>query len=119
MEFFLTDPNIERTLPADTRLINLRAEPYSEGRRLKVTLDLTPFQQKPYLDLALTDFSGELIAATSIVEPITCRLELNLHIRKVGEAQDGPYKLTAIISYPDLGEVDRRDLYIKFSSPTE
>ena len=119
MEFFLTDPNIERTLPADTRLINLRAEPYSEGRRLKVTLDLTPFQEKPYLDLALTDFSGELIAATSIVEPITCGLELNLHIRKDGEAQGGPYKLTAIISYPDLGEVDRRDLYINFPSPTE
>ncbi|HEX7621326.1 MAG TPA: hypothetical protein VF359_09020 [Anaerolineales bacterium] len=119
MEFFLTDPNIERTLPADTRLINLRAEPYSEGRRLKVNLDLTPFQQKPYLDLALTDFSGELIAATSIVEPITCGIELNLHIRKFGEAQGGPYKLTALISYPDLGEVDRRDLYIKFPSPIE
>jgi hypothetical protein len=116
MGFFQTDPNVERMVPADTRLLNLRAEPYSDGKRLKVGLDLTPFQQKPYLDLALTNSSGELVATTSIVEPVNWNLELNLHIRKTSISSNGVYKLTVVISYPDLGEVDRRDLTIAIPS---
>lgn len=116
MEFFQTDPNVDRMLPVDTRLLNLRAELYSDGKRLKVGLDLTPFQQKPYLDLALTDSSGDLVATTSIVEPVNWNLELNLHIRKHSTSCNGVYTLTVVISYPDLGEVDRRDFTIEIPS---
>jgi hypothetical protein len=116
MGFFQIDPNVERMLPADTRLLNVRAELYSDGKRLKVGLDLTPFQQKPYLDLVLTDASGEIITTTSIVEPVNWNLELNLHIRKSSTSDNGVYKLTVVISYPDLGDVDRRDLTIEIPS---
>ncbi len=119
MEFFLTDPEVARLPPADTRLLDLRAEPYPDGKRLRVALDLTPFQQKPYLELTLTDPAGEVVAATSIVEPVTCRLELTLHIRRVGAAAGGAYKLAVILSFPELGEVDRRDLTVEIPSPTE
>jgi hypothetical protein len=116
MGFFQIDPNVERMLPADTRLLNVRAELYSDGKRLKVGLDLTPFQQKPYLDLVLTDSSGEIITTTSIIEPVNWNLELNLHIRKSSTSDNGVYKLTVVISYPDLGDVDRRDLTIEIPS---
>jgi hypothetical protein len=116
MGFFQIDPNVERMLPADTRLLNVRAELYSNGKRLKVGLDLTPFQQKPYLDLVLTDSSGEIITTTSIIEPVNWNLELNLHIRKSSTSDNGVYKLTVVISYPDLGDVDRRDLTIEIPS---
>ena len=116
MGFFQIDPNVERMLPADTRLLNVRAELYSDGKRLKVGLDLTPFQQKPYLDLVLTDSSGKIITTTSIIEPVNWNLELNLHIRKSSTSDNGVYKLTVVISYPDLGDVDRRDLTIEIPS---
>jgi len=118
MEFFLTDPDIERLPPADTRLLDLRAEPYPDGKRLRVALDLTPFQQKPYLELTLPDSAGEVVAATSIVEPVAWRLELTLHILKPGATAGGVYKLTVILSFPDLGEIDRRDLIVEIPSPT-
>ncbi|MCX6037543.1 MAG: hypothetical protein NTW99_06585 [Chloroflexi bacterium] len=117
MEFFLTDPDIERLPPADTRLLDLRAEPYPDGKRLRVALDLTPFQQKPYLELTLTDSAGEVVVATSIVEPVAWRLELTLHILKPGATASGVYKLTVILSFPDLGEIDRRDLTVEIPSP--
>jgi hypothetical protein len=113
MGFFQIDPNVERMLPADTRLLNVRAELYSDGKRLKVGLDLTPFQQKPYLDLVFTNSSGEIITTTSIIEPVNWNLELNLHIRKSSASDNGVYKLMVVISYPDLGDVDRRDLTIE------
>ncbi len=121
MEFFFTDPEVARLPPADTRLLDLRAEPYPDGKRLRVALDLTPFQQKPYLELTLTDLAGEVVAATSIVEPVTCRLELTLHIRKpaASAATSGEYKLAVILSFPELGEIDRRDLIVEIPSPSE
>ncbi|MDP2994584.1 MAG: hypothetical protein Q8N46_05625 [Anaerolineales bacterium] len=118
MEFFLTDPDIERLPPADTRLLDLRAEPYPDGKRLRVALDLTPFQQKPYLELTLPDSAGEVVAATSIVEPVAWRLELTLHILKPGATAGEVYKLTVILSFPDLGEIDRRDLTVEIPFPT-
>lgn len=116
MGFFQIDPNIERLLPVDTRVLNLSAIPSSDGKLLKVGLNLTPFQEKPYLGLVLTDSSGETIATTSIVEPVNWNLELNLHIRKSSSSQGRVYKLTAVLSYPDVGVVDRRDLTIEIPS---
>jgi len=119
VEYFIADPDVKRLLPVDTRIIGLLGEPYPDGKRLRVTLDLTPFQQNPYLELTLTDSAGEVVAATSIVEPVSWRLDLNLHIRKSGTTSDGIYKLTVILSYPDLGEIDRHDLNIEIPSPME
>lgn len=117
MEFFLTAPGIERLPPADTRLLDLHAEPYPDGKRLRVTINLTPFQQKPYLELTLTDLTGDIIATTSIIEPVAWGLELTMHILKPGATAGGSYKLTAILWFPELGEIDRRDLPVEIPSP--
>jgi hypothetical protein len=116
MEFFLTDPDVECLPPADTRLLDLRAEPYPDGKRLRVALDLTPSQQKPFLALTQTDSTGEVVATTSIIEPVTLRLELTLHIRKPSLIASGVYQLTVNLSFPDLGEIDRRDLTVEIPS---
>jgi hypothetical protein len=117
MEFFITDMDAERQPSADIRLLNLSAEPYPDGKRLRVAFNLTPFQQKPYLELILTDSTGEIAAATSIVEPVSWRLELTLHIRKPGVTIGGIYNLTVILSFPDLGEIDRCELNVEIPSP--
>jgi hypothetical protein len=126
MEFLFTDPDAERLSPANTRLLDLRAEPYPDGKHLQVALYLTPFQQKPYFDLTLTDSTGEIVAAARIVEPVSWKLELTLHIRKPapnpikesGVSASDVYKLASILSFPDLGEIDRRDLIIEIPSLT-
>ena len=118
MEFFITDPNIERLLPAETRLLDLRAEPDPDGKRLRVGLDLTPFQQRPYIELSLTDSTGDEVASASVVEPVGWNLELTLHIRKTGSTA-GTYTLVAILSYPELGEVDRHSLTATIPAPIE
>jgi len=117
MEFFLNDPDIERMPPADTRLLDLRVEPYPDGKRLRVAIDLTPFQQKPYLELTLTNSVGEIVASTSIVEPVAWRLELTLHILKPGNVTGGFYQLTVTLSFPELGEIDHRAVIIDIPYP--
>jgi hypothetical protein len=119
MEFFLSDPDVVRFPPKDIRLVDLQAEPYPDGKRIRVVLDLTPFQQKPYIDLNLKDSAGVIAATTSIVEPVTNRLELTLHIRRPPTDSIAQFTLSATLYYPDLGEVDHRLLDLVLPSPTQ
>jgi hypothetical protein len=126
MESILTDPDAKRLPPADTRILDLRAEPYPDGKRLRIALDLTPFEQKPYLELTLNNTTGEVVATASIIEPVVWRIELTLHIRErvlnAGEAilkiPTSPYQLEATLSYPDLGQIDHRDLTVIITTTT-
>ena len=111
MEFFINDPNIERLPPSETRLLDLQAEPDPETKRLRVTLELTPFQKRPDIELLLTDPLGNEASSASIIEPVGWKLELNLHIR-TANAIAGTYSLSASLSYPEMGEIDRRTLNI-------
>jgi hypothetical protein len=117
MEFFINDPNIERTPPAETRLLDLQAKPDPDGKRLRVVLSLTPFQQRPVIELSLTDSAGTIVASASIIEPVGWKLELTLHIRKTG-MNNGKYTLAASLTYPDLGEIDRRTFIVEVPVPS-
>ena len=121
MQFFLDDPEVNRLPPVETHLTDLHAEWASNSHLLRVTLDLTPFQRPPYVEIELTDGSGQVIASTSIIEPVVWKLELNLHMRGNfpdnvninGSSSQPEYTLLAILSYPELGETDRRSIKIK------
>jgi hypothetical protein len=112
MEFFLNDPNIQRFPPKETHIRELGADPYPDGTRLRVTLELTPFQQRPTIELQLVDPEGQEAASASIIEPASWKLELTLHIR-TSATPGGAYKLLAHLNYPEEGEVDRREVSIQ------
>ncbi len=98
MDFFLPEDHLQRMTPEETRITALTAEPYPDGYRLRVKMEMTPFQQRPHLEVLLTDKNGEEIASTSIVEPMGWKLEFTMHIR--GELNN-PYTLEARLFYPD------------------
>jgi hypothetical protein len=118
MDFFLPDQDIELLQPVDVRLLDLLAEPYPDGKRLRVVINLTPFQQKPYLELTLTDSTGEIVASASIVEPVAWTLEVTLHLLASATNTGGIYKLTVVLSFSDQGEIDRRAVIVEIPSPT-
>ena len=98
MNFFFPEDNLNRMTPEETRIISLSAEPYPDGYRLRVNIEITPFQKRPYLEVALLDAEGDEVASSSIVEPMTWKLEFTMHIR--GELKN-PYTLEAKLFYPD------------------
>jgi hypothetical protein len=112
MEFLFTDPDVPRLPPAETRLIELHADPYPDGKRLRVTLELTPFQKRPNLELTLTAPDASPCASASIIEPVGWQLELTLHIR-AETPLPGTYLLSAHLLYPELGEVDHREIKLE------
>lgn len=98
MDFFLPEDNLARSLPEETHITALRAETYPDGRRLRVNLEITPFQKRPTIEVTLQNAAGEEVASTSIVEPLSWKLEFTMHLR--GEIRN-PYTLNAHLYYPD------------------
>ena len=98
MDFFLPEDHLQRAVPEETRITSLTATPYPDGYRLRVNIEITPFQQRPHLEVVLKDADNEEIASTSIIEPLGWKIEFTMQIR--GELNN-PYTLEARLFYPD------------------
>ncbi len=98
MDFFFPEDNLQRMTPEETRITSLTAEPYPDGYRLRVNIEITPFQKRPHIEVTLSDADGKEIASSSIIEPMSWKLEFTMHIR--GELRN-PYTLEAKLFYPD------------------
>ncbi|HSL30823.1 MAG TPA: hypothetical protein VK900_16600 [Anaerolineales bacterium] len=98
MDFFLPEDHLQRMTPEETRITTLNATPYPDGYRLRVNIEMTPFQKRPHLEVVLNDASGDEVASSSIVEPMSWKIEFTMHIR--GELKN-PYTLEAKLFYPE------------------
>lgn len=98
MDFFFPEDHLQRMTPEETKITGLTAVPYPDGYRLRVNIEITPFQKRPHLEVLLTDADGGEIGSTSIIEPMSWKLEFTMHIR--GELNN-PYTLEAKLFYPD------------------
>jgi hypothetical protein len=98
MDFFFPEDDLNRLVPEETRITSLTAEPYPDGERVRVNIEMTPFQKRPHLEVTITGAGGEEVATASIVEPMGWKLEFTMHLRG---SQDSPFKIEARLYYPD------------------
>ncbi len=98
MDFFFAEDGLMRATPAETHITSLRAEPYPDRERVRVDLEITPFQTRPQIEVTLTDATGNEVASASIVEPMGWKLEFTLHLRGASTA---PFSLEARLHYPE------------------
>jgi hypothetical protein len=86
VDFFFPEDQLQRMTPEETRITSLTAEPYPDGYRLRVNIEMTPFQKRPHLEVVLSDVDHDEVASSSIVEPLSWK---------------NPYTLEARLFYPD------------------
>ncbi len=115
LEFFFPElnPDNEGVIPlppADMRILDLKAEPVQDDgpTRLRVYVDVTAFQQRPYLEVALLDAQGDEIASVNIIEPMSRKNVFTMHVR--GPQQKGAFGLAARLFYPDQPDSDTRKI---------
>ncbi len=101
MSFFFPEDDLQRMTPEETHITSLTAEPYPDGERVHVNIEITPFQTRPYIEVLLSDANGGEVATASIVEPMGWKLELTMHLHGASKAKAGPFKLEAKLFYPD------------------
>lgn len=101
------NPELERKPPPEVRIVDVHVEPWPDGRRVRVHLELIPFQEKPNIDLEIVGTTGQPAGSAAIVESLTFKLVITMHLRQPDPA--GKYVLHAAVSYPELGTVSEAD----------
>ncbi|HLE14970.1 MAG TPA: hypothetical protein VI776_09490 [Anaerolineales bacterium] len=109
MDIFFQDPSDIPLPPEEVRIRQLLAAPWPDNRRVRVVLEITPFQKRPNGEVRILDSLGEEVAALSIVEALDPNMEFTLHLRAPETA--GRYTATAVIYYyeeqdPEPAQVD-------------
>ena len=114
----LRRPPVDGLPPAEVRFTELRVEPMPDGRRLRVHVTLTPFQQKPNVEASIKDESGREVSYANIIETAEFRFVFTMHIRS--KAVSGTYILTTGLNYQDLGIIDEKSIsFSTQASPDE
>ena len=96
--------------PEEMRFTELRAEPViDEGPlRTRVYVEVSAFQQRPYIEVTLNGADGNEITSASVIEPMTRKNVFTLHIR--GAQQSGKFHLNARLYYPEKPDSDTREI---------
>lgn len=103
MDLFFRDPD-EIPLPPDqVRIRKFRAEPWPDGRRVKITFELTPFLKRPNGEITIYNAHGEEATSLSIIETMDPRLEFTVHLR--GVDLTGPFRAVAAVFYREDPEI--------------
>lgn len=90
------------------RIEHTAAEPYPDGLRVRVTVVLTPFSEKPNLSLIISNANGETVAEAEVLEIITPKTELTIHLRHRRPQEN--YTLRTELYYDDNEPQDVRRL---------
>jgi hypothetical protein len=105
--FFFDSVEANPLPPEKVRITGFTAEPYPEGQRVRVAVEMTPFQQRPWLELVMRDSDGEEVTTANIIEPLNYKLELTMHIRRSDPI--GLYSLHIRLFYPQQADNDQKE----------
>ncbi len=108
MDIFFQDPADVPLPQEEVRIRELSAEPWPDRRRVRVTVELTPFQTRPNGEINITNEDDEEVASVSFIETIDPKMQFTMHLRT--PEIPGEYSVNAFIFYPipkngqELGE---------------
>jgi hypothetical protein len=114
---FHLQPSTDPLPPAEVRFLEARVEPWPDGRRIRVHITVTPFQQRPNIIAQLLDFEGSLLSQADIIETMDARLVFTMHLRS--EEARGPFHLKVALGYQDIGKVDQREIVFAIDGPQD
>jgi len=107
MDIFFHDPDDVPLPPNEVHIRQFNAQPYPDGRRVRVYLEISPFQQRPSAEISIIDAEGQEVANVNIIETIDPRMEMTMHLRSV--QGQGPFTIRADLFYEALDEASNGD----------
>jgi hypothetical protein len=82
---------------ADVRFTQVALRPYPDGRRMKLSFGLTPFAERPNVDITVTNLDGQEVASLSLIEAMDTSFDFTVHLR--GPEPRGPHTLRLTLFY--------------------
>lgn len=105
----------------DVRIRQIGLYLHQDLRRMAFGVELTPFAERPSIEVLITNGKGEPAGSLHVIETLTPNFNLTMHLRD--EETTNPYRLTAVLyySWPDREkiEVERREVSFEVAQPGE
>ena len=118
---FFDDPEKRGRAREDVRLKQLGLFVYEDGRRVAIGFNLTPFQERPSIEVTATNEHGQVAGSLTIIEALSPNFNLTMHLRD--HEPTGNYDVEAIVYYKGEDgarmEVDRMKGSIDVTTPGE
>lgn len=92
----------------EVRLNNLGLYVHEDGRRVAVGFDLTPFRERPCLEVRVVNARGEKAGWLNVIETLNTNFSLTMHLRD--KEPTDLYEATAIVYY-QTPETERLDVH--------
>jgi hypothetical protein len=115
MSIFFQDPHEVRLPPEEVRLKEVRVIPVSQDGRARILVELTPFQQRPNVEVTITNSSGKEAAHATILESMLAKLEFTMHIRDFDPELE--YQAVTRVYYQKLPEASKEPIDIELPEP--
>ncbi|MGB9521662.1 MAG: hypothetical protein ACPL6F_02790 [Anaerolineales bacterium] len=111
MEFYFSSPDDPPMPRHQVRIKELHAEPRPEEKKVRVTLQISAFQERPSGDIRILNQRGDELASLSFIETISPRQQFTMHLR--GEVLN-PHQIQARLFYlPDQESPQDEDEELK------
>ncbi len=108
MGLFAFDPDDPPLPRSEVRIREVTATPYPDGRRVRLAVHLTPFQERPNLEIEVMDDSGKQVGSMTLVESLHHKFELTVHLREPKPA--GEHRIRVAVHYTGEPPVDTREI---------
>ena len=103
-------PQDDAVEPKDVKILSLNAKTLENPQKVRVTVQVTPFQSLPDLFFAIYDEqNGTEVSSVNMIESVLDQINFVMHIRKNMDSIVGPYKLVCQVIYRDIGIVDSQE----------
>jgi hypothetical protein len=87
---------------AEVRLADIAVKPYPDGRRMRLHFGLTPFLERPSVDMTVTNLAGAEVASLHLIEAMDTAFDFTIHLR--GPEPRGDHQLRLVLFYPENDE---------------
>ena len=87
---------------AEVRFSEVAVRPYPDGRRMKLHFSLTPFLERPSVEVTVTNRGGDEVASLHLIEAMDTAFDFTVHLR--GPEPRGDHRLHLVLFYPESDE---------------
>ena len=102
---FFDDPVREPVPKEDVRFNQLGLFMYDDGQRVAVGFDLTPFRERPNIEVTMRNEDGEEAASLNVIEAMQPNFNLTMHLKD--QSASHLYEVEAILYYTSQENSDR------------
>jgi len=107
MDIFFSDPDEIPLPPGEIRFRDIQVNPIDDSNKIKIYIEIDPFQKKPNIDLVVFNNRREIATSVNIIESIQRKIEIIAHLKR--NTADVEFNLEAKLYYSEIEDEENNN----------